>query len=117
LARRKDQLQDRTVRLLARDDARIRLALQRKAPLSVIMGAGQPTEVDELLDTDFCGPGGSDASRRHTQDGQPTALFATVVSSWPDRPPEDQRDELTRVAWSARQTRDKEAARSPRSIL
>jgi len=50
-------------------------------------------EVDELFDTDFYGPGGSDASRLHAKDWQPTALFATVVLSWPDRHPEDYQDE------------------------
>lgn len=50
-------------------------------------------EVDELFETDFYGPGGSDGSRLHAKDWQPTALGATVVLSWPDRHPADQQDE------------------------
>jgi hypothetical protein len=50
-------------------------------------------EVDELFETDFYGPGGSAASRLNSKHWQPTALFATVVLSWPDRHAADRQDE------------------------
>jgi hypothetical protein len=52
-------------------------------------------QVEELLDTDFYGRGGSAAAALHTRDFAPTALHATVVLSWPDRRPEDRQDEQT----------------------
>jgi hypothetical protein len=49
-------------------------------------------QVDELLCTDFYGPGGSSSSRIHSQKFQPTALHATVVLRWPDRSAKDRED-------------------------
>jgi len=49
--------------------------------------------VDDLYDTDFYGPGGASSSRVNSKSFRPTPLHATVVLNWPDRPPEDKRDE------------------------
>ena len=65
-ARRRAKLQERTLRLLTRDQEGVRLALAQKTPLTALMVADQPT-----------------------------ALHATVVLSWPDRRPEDRQDEQT----------------------
>jgi hypothetical protein len=64
--RRRAKLQERTLRLLTRDQEGVRLALAQKTPLTALMVADQPT-----------------------------ALHATVVLCWPDRRPEDRQDEQT----------------------
>ncbi len=50
-------------------------------------------EVEDLLETEFYGPGGSASSRVHSKKYRPTALHATVVLNWPDRRSEDYEDE------------------------
>ena len=50
-------------------------------------------QVEELLDTDFYGPGGSSSSRVHSKKYRPTPLHATVVLNWPDRSESDCEDE------------------------
>lgn len=49
-------------------------------------------QVDELLCTDFYGPGGSSSSRVYSKKFRPTALHATVVLRWPDRSAKDRED-------------------------
>jgi hypothetical protein len=49
--------------------------------------------VEELLETDFYGPGGSSSSRVNSKKFRPTPLDATVVLQWPDRHPHDLQDE------------------------
>jgi len=50
-------------------------------------------QVDELTFTDFYGAGGSGSSRTNSKSFVPTALHATVVLRWPDRPGKDCEDE------------------------
>ena len=49
-------------------------------------------QVDELLCTDFYGPGGSSSSRVHSKKFRPTPLHATVILRWPDRSAKDRVD-------------------------
>lgn len=49
--------------------------------------------VEELLETDFYGPGGSSSSRVSSKKYRPTPLHATVVLQWPDRHAHDIKDE------------------------
>ena len=46
-------------------------------------------QVDELLCTEFYGPGGSTSGRVHSKKYKPTPLHATVVLRWPDRNAKD----------------------------
>jgi len=49
--------------------------------------------VENLYCTDFYGPGGANSSRVNSKKYRPTALHATVVLNWPDRPDDDRQDE------------------------
>jgi hypothetical protein len=60
-------------------------------------GGGRPSlvvaRVDELLGTEFYGPGGASSSRVNSKQFRPTPLFATVVLRWADRSTTDREDE------------------------
>ena len=61
-----------------------------------VVKAGRETlvvaQVDELLCTEFYGPGGSTSGRVHSKKYRPTPLYGTVVLRWPDRSDRDVQD-------------------------
>jgi len=49
-------------------------------------------QVDDLMCTEFYGPGGRSSSRVHSKEFRCTPLHATVVLNWPDRRAADRQD-------------------------